>query len=68
MFHNSASNLSISDSADFAAFMLQLMTTDQRAKMMAERPALYARLFPGVDADVIISQVRAQISSDRGGA
>jgi hypothetical protein len=41
------------------------MTAEQRGKMMAELPTLYAKLNPTVSPDLIAGKVAAQIRADR---
>jgi hypothetical protein len=66
MVYNAAGKaLSISDADDLASFMMKYMNSEQRVRLMAERPALYARLFPQVSEETIISCVRAQMTADK---
>ncbi len=51
---------SFQDMEDVTAFFVRHMTMDQRERLMAERPLVYARLFPGASREVIL---RAVISS-----
>jgi len=51
--------LSIGDAERVAAWCLYRLGPDLRAELMADQPQLYARVFPGVDPDAILRNVRA---------
>lgn len=55
-------NLGIGDAETLADWFLYHMPQDQRGRLMAELPQVYGRVFPDVDADVIVSRVRAALN------
>lgn len=57
-----APQLSIGDAETLAAWFLYHMDMDLRHRLMASLPTVYARVYPGVDPDAIMSAVRAEIA------
>lgn len=53
----SNARLGIGDAEELAEWFLNLMPMEQRRKLMAERPLLYNRVFPGVKAGTILTHV-----------
>ena len=56
-------NESIRDMEEVAEWLLYHMSMEQRGALMAERPLLYARLFPGVSAEAILDVVSSGIQA-----
>lgn len=53
--------MSISDAEELALWFKHVMTADQRATLMAERPLLYARIFPEVNKAELLRMVRESL-------
>jgi hypothetical protein len=60
------SNLGIRDTEDLAEFLLYHLTMELRGKLMAERPVLYSRLYPGVSPETLAFRVSAAIHKEHG--
>lgn len=58
-------NLGIRDAEVLAEWFLYHMGPEQRGKLMAEHPLIYARLFPSVPDTTIIGCVQRQILEER---
>jgi hypothetical protein len=54
-------NLYQNELEDLVEWFCHRMGQDQRALLMAERPQEYAKLFPSVDADIILARVRERL-------
>jgi hypothetical protein len=54
--------LSIGDAEELATWFLHKMGTELRARLMAERPVLYARVYPSVNPDAIMRNVTAGLA------
>lgn len=50
-------NLSIGAAEELAEWFLARMGQDQRGRLMAERPQLYAEIFPDVSREIIVRHV-----------
>ncbi len=50
-------NLGIGAAEELAEWFLARMNQDQRGRLMAERPQLYAEVFPDVDRAIIVRHV-----------
>ena len=57
--------MGIADAETLAGFLLQHMNAELRHKLMAEHPAVYARVFPEVSEETILEMVRNQIRESR---
>jgi hypothetical protein len=57
----SNSRLGIGDAEELAEFTIAHMPMELRRKLMAERPVLYARAFPGVSPAAILARVAAAL-------
>jgi hypothetical protein len=64
--HDAVGNLGFNETEDLARFLVHHMTMEQRGRLMAERPVIYARLFPTVTPETISFKVDAAIHADRG--
>lgn len=62
------SNLGIHDTEDLAAWFLYHMPGEQRGRLIAERPKIYAKLCPTVTPERIAEIVREHIEADRAAA
>jgi hypothetical protein len=54
--------LGIGEAEDFTAWMLGKLTPELRRELMADRPQLYAALYPEVDPAVILAAVDRKLS------
>ena len=59
-------NLGIRDTEDLAEFLLYHLSAELRRKLMAERPVLYARIFPQVTPETLAFRVSEAIHADQG--
>ena len=59
-------NLGIRDTEDLAEYLLYNLSMELRRKLMAERPVLYSRLYPTVDAETLAFAVSAAIHQEHG--
>lgn len=59
-------NLGIRDTEDLAEYLLHYLSMPLRLKLMAERPLLYSRLYPEVDAETIAFTVSAAVHQEHG--
>lgn len=66
MARDSVYNLGIRDTEELADFLLYHITMEQRDQLMAERPVLYSRLFPGVSPETLAFRVSAAIHEEHG--
>jgi hypothetical protein len=57
--------LNTGDADSMTAFFLLHMTQEQRFLLMAEQPALYARVFPEVREETILARVLRKIQADK---
>jgi hypothetical protein len=55
--------LGIGEAEDFTAWMLGKLTPELRRELMAERPQLYAALFPEVDQAIILAAVQRKLAA-----
>jgi len=55
----------IQDNDELAAWFLYHMTMQQRHRLIAERPVLYARAFPSVETETITEIVTNAIHDER---
>lgn len=62
---NAVGRLGIRDTEELAEWLLYHITMQQRRRLMAERPALYARMYPVVKTDVLAQLVSDGINNDR---
>jgi hypothetical protein len=53
-------NLGIRDTEDLAEWFVYHLSMEQRAKLMAERPVIYARMYPHT-RDAVVEHVRNYI-------
>jgi hypothetical protein len=53
--------LDVGDGEEIIAFFRRHMTMPQRRLLMAERPLLYARMFPATARVSIVNQVRFEL-------
>lgn len=54
-------NLTTKELQDLVRFFTYTMGMDQRGKLMAEMPLVYAKLYPDVDPEIIVQKVRYQM-------
>jgi hypothetical protein len=54
--------LPIGDAERVAEWCLRHLGPEQRGQMMADMPTVYARVFPGVDPEAILRNVRAALA------
>lgn len=54
--------LSIGDAETLAVWFLKHAGPELRARLMGDLPLVYARVYPGVDPDAILRNVRAGIA------
>lgn len=59
-------NLGIRDTEDLAEYLLYHLSMELRGKLMAERPVLYSRLYPSVDAETLAFKVSETIHEEHG--
>jgi hypothetical protein len=59
-------NLGIRDTEDLAEYLLYHLSMELRGKLMAERPVLYSRLFPGVAPETLAFRVSERIHDEQG--
>jgi hypothetical protein len=58
-------NLPGGEVEQLAEWFLNLMDVEQRGRLMAELPQIYARMYPGVKAEIITARVTAAIHAGR---
>jgi hypothetical protein len=54
---NGTRPLAIGDASELAEWFIYHMPMDLRRRLMAERPLLYARVFPGINPAVLLERV-----------
>jgi hypothetical protein len=55
--------LSIADAEELACWFLPKMNQELRGRLMAERPQLYGRVFPGVRSRIILERVQSALEA-----
>jgi hypothetical protein len=55
----------MADAEELAEWFIRCMTMEQRHKLMAERPVLYARAFPSVKPGEILTRVTDAVKEVR---
>jgi hypothetical protein len=58
-------DISIADAEETALWFIKHMSMQQRRALMAERPLLYARLFPRAASGPILASVRFELNQLR---
>jgi hypothetical protein len=62
---NRLDSVSFGDTQELAEWFLRRMSMPERYKLMAEKPLLYARLFPEVKAATILDKVAEELALAR---
>lgn len=62
---DSSAILSLPDAEVVARYFLHHLGQDERRLLMAELPLVYARMYPGVSAEILAGQVTAMVSLQR---
>lgn len=57
--------MGIGDAEELAIWFINHMTSEQRRKLMGERPVLYMRLYPDLSVNVIVEHVTDAINAEK---